>query len=325
MVRGGLYWYLETPFDVTGDVDLGQLAEYVSEMLTFELAGLTCMASTCEGHILAVLGAVSYGIETIGIAADESLVDQLMVKADKLDQYKAKPELLRGKQILLTSNSTGDYVVTSCLARFGLSKKDVQIVNMGQAQIVSAMGSGNADLAEVWEPNNYPLEENAGVTKLCSGKDGDAVVLAVLVAPREYGAEHPDRVARFLAILFARNKLNARQPIGDGIAAEAVSHERRADTKGSVHQGARRRKWHIRLETTIDMSAFQQTEQRGSKMDAWMIGMNGFMLSAGALRNAPVGTEYITGKYLKMIEKDEGLRSQAAQPSRACQVLFGAG
>ena len=102
------------------------------------------------GAIPAVLGAASYGIETIGIAADELLVDQLMVKADKLDEYTAKPEMLRGKQILLTSNSTGDYVVTSCLARYGLTKKDVQIVNMGQAQIVSAMGTNNADLAGVW-------------------------------------------------------------------------------------------------------------------------------------------------------------------------------
>ena len=52
MVRGGFYCYLATPFDAAGDVDLGQLAEYVSEMLTFDLAGLTCMASTCEGPYL---------------------------------------------------------------------------------------------------------------------------------------------------------------------------------------------------------------------------------------------------------------------------------
>jgi hypothetical protein len=47
-------------------------------------------------------------------------------------------------------------------------------------------------------------------------------------------------------------------------------------------------------------------------MDTWMLSMSGFMVSAGALRNAPVGTEYITGKYLEMIENDEGLRSKAA-------------
>jgi NitT/TauT family transport system substrate-binding protein len=60
------------------------------------------------------------------------------------------------------------------------------------------------------------------------------------------------------------------------------------------------------------LRAFQRTEQRGSKMDTWMLSMSGFMVSAGALRNAPVGTEYITGKYLEMIENDEGLRSKAA-------------
>jgi 4-hydroxy-tetrahydrodipicolinate synthase len=48
----GLYCYLATPFDRSGNVDLGQLVEYVSEMLTFEIAGLTCLASTCEGPYL---------------------------------------------------------------------------------------------------------------------------------------------------------------------------------------------------------------------------------------------------------------------------------
>jgi ABC-type nitrate/sulfonate/bicarbonate transport system substrate-binding protein len=261
------------------------------------------------GAIPAVLGAVNYGIETIGIAADESLVDQLMVKADKLDQYKAKPELLRGKQILLTSNSTGDYVVTSCLARFGLSKKDVQIVNMGQAQIVSAMGSGNADLAGVWEPNNYLLEENAGATKLCSGRDADAVVLAVLVARREYGAEHPDRVARFLAVyLRAISWMRANRSETESLLKQFLANGgltlKEASIKGLVDGNGT-------FDLKQQLRAFQRTEQRGSKMDTWMTSMSGFMVSAGALRNAPVGTEYITGKYLEMIEKNDGLRSQA--------------
>ena len=50
--RGGLYCYLATPFDSDGNVDTGSLTEYVSEMLNYGLAGLTCLASTCEGPYL---------------------------------------------------------------------------------------------------------------------------------------------------------------------------------------------------------------------------------------------------------------------------------
>jgi ABC-type nitrate/sulfonate/bicarbonate transport system substrate-binding protein len=266
------------------------------------------------GAIPAVLGAANYGIETIGIGADESLVDQLMVKADKLDQYRAKPDLLRGKQILLTSNSTGDYVVTSCLAKYGLTKKDVQIVNMGQAQIVSAMGSNNADLAGVWEPNNFLLEENAGATKLCSGKDAKAVVLAVLVARREYGTEHPDRVARFLAVY---------------IRAVAWMRENRSETEAFLKQflangGLTLKDTSIKglvdgngmFDLAQQLEVFNRTEQRASPVDAWMTDMSVFMKTVGSLRTAPAVNDYVTDKYLRAVSDNDALRRFATGNAR---------
>jgi 4-hydroxy-tetrahydrodipicolinate synthase len=75
MVRGGFYCYLATPFDAAGDVDLGQLAEYVSEMLTCDLAGLTCMASTCEGPYLTD-AEWRLALETVGkIAGGKTLLN----------------------------------------------------------------------------------------------------------------------------------------------------------------------------------------------------------------------------------------------------------
>ena len=75
MGRGGLYCYLATPFNAGGDVDKGQLAEYVSEMLTFDLAGLTCMASTCEGPYLTD-AEWRLVLETVGkIAGGQSLLN----------------------------------------------------------------------------------------------------------------------------------------------------------------------------------------------------------------------------------------------------------
>ena len=54
---------------------------------------------------------------------------------------------MKGQTILLTSNSTGDYAVQACLKSYGLAKCDVTIKNMGQAEIISAMSSSNAELA----------------------------------------------------------------------------------------------------------------------------------------------------------------------------------
>ena len=43
----------------------------------------------------------------------------------------------------------------------GSRKRDLQFVNLGQAQIISAMTSDNGDIAGVWAPNTYTLEEKA--------------------------------------------------------------------------------------------------------------------------------------------------------------------
>ena len=49
---GGFYAYLATPYDAKGDVDVGVLKEYVTEVLRFGVDGVTCIASTCEGPYL---------------------------------------------------------------------------------------------------------------------------------------------------------------------------------------------------------------------------------------------------------------------------------
>lgn len=264
------------------------------------------------GGIPAVLGAVNYGIETIGIGADESLVDQLMVKSAKLKQYKSDPQTIKGKQILLTSNSTGDYVVTKCLAKYGLTKKDVQIVNMGQAQIISAMGSDNADLAGVWEPNNFLLEENADSTKLCSGRDSDAVVLAVLVARREYGAEHPDRVARFLAtylraINWMRSNNEETKTLLKKFLANGGLTLKESSLVGLIDGNAT-------FDLDEHLMAFSRIGSNQSKVDKWMSDMSEFMKNVGSLREAPTANAYITDKYLRIVNDNNALRAIATKP-----------
>ena len=76
---------------------------------------------------------------TIGITNDESKANVLMVRADKYDAVKKDPSSIKGQKILLTSNSTGDYSVQACLKKWGVAKADVQLVNLAQAQIISAI------------------------------------------------------------------------------------------------------------------------------------------------------------------------------------------
>jgi|GEM_PF-2253859 len=49
---GGLYSYLATPYDTAGRVDTEILEEYVRRIIAAGVAGVTCIASTCEGPYL---------------------------------------------------------------------------------------------------------------------------------------------------------------------------------------------------------------------------------------------------------------------------------
>ena len=156
--------------------------------------------SAAVGSVPAVLGAVRFGLVTIGITNDESKANVLMVRGDKYDAVKKDPASIKGQKILLTSNSTGDYAVQACLKKWGVAKADVQLVNLGQAQIISAITSNNGDFAGVWAPNNYTLAEKGGAKLLCSGYDAGAIVPGALISRPDFAKEKPELVAKYLAV-----------------------------------------------------------------------------------------------------------------------------
>jgi 4-hydroxy-tetrahydrodipicolinate synthase len=49
---GGFYAYVATPYDARGEVNSGMLTEYVQALAGAGVAGITCIASTCEGPYL---------------------------------------------------------------------------------------------------------------------------------------------------------------------------------------------------------------------------------------------------------------------------------
>ena len=315
-----LYWSL--PFFIASEKGWWKEVGLAPTFVTFP-AGAPQIAAVPSkswdvggtGAIPAVLGAVSYGVETIGIGADESLVDQLMVRASKYEEFKKNPSLIKGQKILMTANSTGDYVVTSCLSKYGLSKADVQVVNMGQAQIISAMSSGNGDLAGVWEPNNSLLEENAGAVKLCSGKDAGAVVLAVLVARGDYAKQHPTRVVKFLATYLKAIKWMKANPDG------SRTFLRQFMSKGGVTLTDKSLKSQVEGNVTFDLDqqlkAFARPDPtQSSALDNWMNRMSEFMKSVGSIRMSPKASEYVTDKYLKAVQSDPRLNAFAEGSSR---------
>src|SRR5437764_11388926 len=82
------------------------------------------------GSAPATLGAQRFDIVTIGITNDESTGNAVMARKNEADMIRREPRSLKGKQLLLTTNSTGEYAALACLAKWGLGAQDMQVVNL---------------------------------------------------------------------------------------------------------------------------------------------------------------------------------------------------
>jgi ABC-type nitrate/sulfonate/bicarbonate transport system substrate-binding protein len=260
------------------------------------------------GSVPAVLGHVRFGIKTIGITNDESAGNALLVRKDVADKIAKDPKSMKGQTIVLTANSTGDYAVQSCLKKYGLAKSDVVIKNMGQAEIISAVSSNNADLAGLWAPNIYTVEEKAGAKVLCSGKDGGVVIPGALIARGEYAEQNPENVAKFLAVyLRAWKWMGAHKP-------EAIAMMKKFYDQGGVSISDASMKKEFDTRPTFDLAgqvARMDRSRGNSDMDVWFGQIAIFMRGTGAVQSVPQPSDFITDAFMKRVAADPKLRDFA--------------
>ena len=260
------------------------------------------------GSVPAVLGAARYNLLTIGITNDESAGNALLAVAGKAEGFAKNPQSIKGQTIVLTANSTGDYAVQSCLGKWGIKKSDVTIKSMGQAEIISAMSSSNADLGGLWAPNIYTMEEKAGAKVICSGKDTGTIIPGALIVRADYAKEQPQNVAKFLAIyLRAWKWMNAHKP-------EAIAMMKKFYEQGGVTISEASMQEEFTTRPTFDLAGQLRIMDRAkgsSDVDTWMTKIAEFMKSTRTIPEAPDANRYVTDDYLKMVENDPKLKAFA--------------
>jgi ABC-type nitrate/sulfonate/bicarbonate transport system substrate-binding protein len=260
------------------------------------------------GSVPAVLGAARYNLLTIGITNDESVGNALLASGAKAAAFVKNPGSIKGQTIVLTANSTGDYAVQACLQKWGLKKADVSIKSMGQAEIISAMSSGNADLGGLWAPNIYTLEEKAGAKLICSGRDAGAIVPGAIIVRQEYAKEQPQNVARYLAIYLRAQKWSLAN------RKEAVAMMKKFYEQGGVtiSEAAMNKEFDTR--PVFDLAGQLKIMNRAggtSDVDKWLTGIGEFMKANGTFPEAPATKSFVTDEYLRMVDKDPKLKEFA--------------
>lgn len=262
------------------------------------------------GSVPAVLGAVRFNILTIGLTNDESKANAMMVRGDKFDAIKANPASLKGQRLLLTTNSTVDYASRKCLVKMGLAANDMQFVNLGQAQIITAVTSNNGDVAGVWAPNTYTLEDRANAKYLCSGADADAVVPGALVVRADFAKERPDDVAKFLAVFLRGWSWAKANP------AEARTLALDFYKQGGLEVTARAMDQEFALRPVFGLEEQLKLMARASgasAVDGWFAEIGKFITEVGTIPANPEAKSYITDDYMKRVAADPKLKAFATE------------
>jgi ABC-type nitrate/sulfonate/bicarbonate transport system substrate-binding protein len=311
-----LYWAM--PFYVATQKGWWKEVGLAPEFSTFP-AGVPQIAASAAGSwdvggtgsVPAVLGHVRFGIKTIGVTNDESAANGLMGSAKAAAEFARNPAAaLKGKTVILTQNSTADFAVQACLRKYGLSRTDLTMRNMGQAEIISAVSSNNADLAGMWAPNTYTIEENAGAKMLCSGKDSGAIVPGALIARGDYAKQNPENVAKFLAVfLRGWSWMNENRP-------EAIRMMKDFYAEGGVSISEEAMNKEFETRPTFNLAQQLKSMERtggaaNSVMDGWFTELSQFMRGTGAVQQVPNAADYITDEYMKMVQADPKLRAMA--------------
>ena len=170
------------------------------------------------------------------------------------------------------------------------------------------MSSGNADLGGLWAPNTYTMEEKSGARQICSGQDAGAAVPGALIVRADFAKEHPQDVAKFLAVyLRAWGWMNAHQP-------EAIALMKKFYEQGGVSISEASMKREFQTRPTFDLAnqiARMDRARGNSDMDTWFGQIAIFMRGTGAIQTVPQPTDFITDAYMKRVSADPKLRAFA--------------
>jgi NitT/TauT family transport system substrate-binding protein len=265
------------------------------------------------GSVPAVLGAARFNLHTMAFSDDQSATNAIYVRGDKADAIIKNPASLKGQTVFLTGNSTVDLAARSCLQKFGLQKGEVTIRSMGQAEILSAMSSGSADVAGLWAPNTYSAEEKAGAKLLCSGRDAGVLVPGNLIVRSDWAKQNPQLVAKFLAVYIRAQRYLAAN------RKEALALMKKHYEAGGVQISEAAMNKEFDLRPTFDLAgqlALFDRSKGTSRADSAMIRIAEFMKEVGSLRPdepAPDVKIYVTDEYLKLVERDPQLKAFAAR------------
>ncbi|CAB9507977.1 ABC-type nitrate sulfonate bicarbonate transport [Seminavis robusta] len=256
------------------------------------------------------------GILGVGISMDQSATNQLMGNKEGVATWP--PESMAGIPVVISPNSTGDYVVQACLKSQGFNIQDVEFIYAQQAEVIGNMtpgpdGTAKATLGGLWAPNTYKLLGSVnGSDTICSGASVYATVTGGHMVRKQFAEEKPMTVAKVLSgwlrsVNFINTESNKEEVLD---YMSAFFAEKDVNIPRSSLELDLRLVGLFGLQQQLDLM-----ERRGepplSNYDIWTNEVGNFMLENGVISTLTDPTTYIDDKYMRMVNDDPQLKDWA--------------
>lgn len=146
-------------------------------------------------HALCVEGqAQIFGLDLYG-KSDEVLANK--------DKGIEKMEDLKGKKVAVTAGTSSEIVLDLALLRAGMTRDDIEVVEMDANGSVTAMISGSVDACASWSPGTYVIKEKMGskVVSLAGNADffDEVAFPGSFIAAESFAKDNKEVLVRFYA------------------------------------------------------------------------------------------------------------------------------
>lgn len=149
-------------------------------------------------------GALLYTI-AITISAD----DHLAIVARK-DSNILNPKDLKNKRIGVTIGSNGEYFLDMVLSLNGLSRENIQTLNLKPLQMVEKILSKEVDAITTWNPQKFKAVKELGENAVTFNADNLYSPLFIVATTQKFATSNPEIIKKILkallsATLFIKN------------------------------------------------------------------------------------------------------------------------
>ena len=157
--------------------------------------------------MLAVMGG-----EKIYILATISSTEKNKMIVARKDKGVSIPNDLKGKKIGVSVGTNAEFFMDSFLIMHGISRDEVEVINVESNAIVDTLTSGEVDAVATWNPHIGTLQEGLGDNGVVFSGEGIYRETFNIVTKQDFANENPETIEKVLRALIEAEEFIEENP-----------------------------------------------------------------------------------------------------------------